>query len=111
MRARPEPTRMPELRTIADLTDEPHATVFADAPRTVRLSLDADEALPEHDHPGVDVLLVVLAGDLDIDLGGDSHSLSQGDAVRFAGERRIAPHARTDATALVVFAPRPDTVE
>ncbi|GGL42316.1 hypothetical protein GCM10009037_27320 [Halarchaeum grantii] len=97
---------MPDVQTLADLTEEPHATVFADAPRTVRLSLDAGESLPEHDHPGVDVLLVGLEGHLTVELDGDPHDVRGGDVLRVAGEHRIEPRARDDSTALVVLAPR-----
>jgi len=97
---------MPDVQTLADLSGEPHATVFADAPRTVRLSLAAGESLPEHDHPGVDVLLVGLEGHLTVEIDGEPYDVRENDVLRVAGERRIEPRAREDSTALVILAPR-----
>jgi len=102
---------MPETQALDDLTAEPHATVFADAPRTVRLTLDAGDEMPEHDHPGVDVLIVVLSGELSLGLDDETHRLEDGELVRFAGERRITPRAIADTTALVVFSPRGDDAD
>lgn len=96
---------MPDVVTLADLTATPHAEVFADRPRTVRLSLDAGESMPAHSHPGEAVLFHVLSGELELSLDGEPHVLAAGDLVRFDGEREVEPHAVTDSVALVVFAP------
>lgn len=100
---------MVTTRTLSELTDTPHAEVFPDAhPRAVRLSLDAGESLPEHTHPGTDVLFHVLDGRVTVTLDSEAHVLQAGEIARFDGERSIAPTAETDATALVVLAERPE---
>ncbi|MFB6172882.1 MAG: cupin domain-containing protein [Haloarculaceae archaeon] len=96
---------MPDVVSLSDLDATPHAEVFADRPRTVRLSLAAGESMPAHSHPGDDVLFHVLSGEIELSLDGDPHSLGAGDLVRFDGARQIEPRAVDDATALVVFAP------
>lgn len=95
-----------ERASVPDLEGEPHAEVFAERPRTVRLRLDAGEAVPAHRHPGDDVLFYVVEGRLDLSVGGESYDLEAGDAVRFDGDREVAPRAEEPTTALVVFAPR-----
>lgn len=84
-----------------------HAEVFdVREPRTVRLSLDEGEAVPEHQHPESMVVLYVLEGDLALTLGDDGYDLSEGDAVRFDGAQDVSPEAVTDAEAFLVFAPK-----
>ena len=95
-----------ERVSVLDLEGEPHAEVFGEGPRTVRLRLDAGEAVPEHRHPGNDVLLYVVEGRLDVSVAEDVHELAAGDALRFDGDRTVSPRAREPTTALVVFAPR-----
>lgn len=97
---------MAEITSLDDLTGTPHAEVFSDHPRTVRLSLDAGESVPEHRHPDTDVLIHVLSGVVDLGLDDETHRLESGDLIRFDGDRTVAPHAVEDATAVVVFAPR-----
>lgn len=96
--------------SLDDLDARPHADAF-DEPRTVRLALDAGEAVPEHTHPDRTVVVAVLDGTLALSLDGDEHDLSAGDLVRFDGRRRVAPRAKTDATALVVLSPDPDRAD
>mgnify|MGYP006287724273 CR=1 FL=1 len=100
---------MPELTSIPSLSSTPHAEVFdTDAPRTVRLQLEADERMPKHRHPESNVVLYVLDGTLELTLGDDSYDLEQGDVVRFDGNQDISPHARTECASLLVFAPKED---
>jgi quercetin dioxygenase-like cupin family protein len=94
--------------SLDDLDDYPHASVFEDSPKTVRLALDAGEGVAAHSHPGKDVLIVVLEGTVEVTLDGDSVTAEEGDVVRFDGEREVAPEAVTDARALVVLAHRAD---
>jgi quercetin dioxygenase-like cupin family protein len=97
---------MVEITTLDELTDRPHAEVFDEhAPRAVRLDLAAGESLPEHAHPGSNVILHVLDGELTLTLDGEPHDLSAGDVARFGGDREISPRATDRATALLVFAP------
>jgi quercetin dioxygenase-like cupin family protein len=97
---------MPEVTTLAELEETPHAEVFdRREPRTVRLSLDADERVPPHTHPGTNVVLHLLDGRLEVSLDDEVHELSAGDLVRFSGEREVSPHALDPSVAVVVFAP------
>jgi quercetin dioxygenase-like cupin family protein len=97
---------MAELTPVDELEEAPHAEVFEQrSPRTVRLRLDAGEAVPPHRHPGYDIVLYVIEGAVELRLDDERHTVTPGDAVRFSGERDISPKAVDDATALVVFAP------
>jgi redox-sensitive bicupin YhaK (pirin superfamily) len=92
-----------ERASLDELGDRPHAVAFDDGPRTVRLSLDAGDSVPEHAHPDRNVVVAVLNGELTLRLDGEDHRLSTGDLLRFDGRRRVVPEARTDTTALVVL--------
>lgn len=100
-----ESTTMPETAALDELTGRPHATVFDDPPRTVRLALAAGDSVPEHRHPGEWVLIHVVDGELTVRVDDDAHVLSGGDLLRFHGDEPVAPEAVTDAVALVTFAP------
>ncbi|MFB6269378.1 MAG: cupin domain-containing protein [Halobacterium sp.] len=93
-----------DVTDVDALVDEPHAEVFdARDPRTVRLSLEAGERVPAHQHPESMVVLYVLTGEIALSLGGDEYDLSEGDAVRFDGAQDVSPEAVTDAEAFLVF--------
>lgn len=101
-------TDVPEITTLDDLEDAPHAEVFDEhRPRTVRLELDADQRVPRHTHPGMDVVLHVLSGELELTLDDEVHDLESGQLVRFSGDREVSPYAPEPCTAVVVFAPAP----
>ena len=100
---------MPDITAVDALESTPHATVFeTDAPRTVRLQLEADERMPKHRHPESNVVMYVLEGTVELTLGDDSYDLESGDVVRLDGDQPISPHALTASAALLVFAPKPD---
>lgn len=100
---------MPEQTSLSDLEKRPHAEAFDDhRPRTVRIKLDAEERVPAHSHPGSDVLLHLLEGDLALSLDDETYDLEAGDLVQFSGECEVEPYAREPSTAVVVFAPVPD---
>jgi len=70
---------MAERTTLADLTDRPHAEVFETPhPRTVRLSLDADERIPRHTHENSNIVLHLLAGRLELTPDDETHALDGG---------------------------------
>lgn len=97
---------MAELTTVDDLEESPHAEVFSERrPRTVRLSLEAGESVPRHQHPDDDIVLYGVEGKLNLHLDEETYEVTPGDAVQFSGEREISPEAVEDAQALVVFAP------
>lgn len=94
-------------RASVDAIDEGgRAALFEGEPRTVLLSLSADERVPGHTHPERNVVFHVLEGDIDLDLDDETHRLEAGDVVRFGGNREISPRAVTDARALVVLSAR-----
>ncbi|WP_435101336.1 cupin domain-containing protein [Halarchaeum sp. P4] len=100
---------MADIRTLADLEGQPHANVFPDTePKTVRLTLEEGEAVPSHTHPGRDIVLYLVEGTVELELGEDTHEVSAGDVARFDGERDISPRALEASTALIVLAPRPE---
>jgi quercetin dioxygenase-like cupin family protein len=97
---------MPEKVSLRDLEATPHAEVFDEhSPRTVRLELEAGERVPPHTHPGMDVVVLLLSGRLEVDLDDDTLELQPEDLVRFSGDREVSPHAVAPSTALVVLAP------
>lgn len=101
---------MPEIRTLTELDGKPHATVFRGSePRTIRLTLDADESVDPHRHPGRSIVFYLVEGAIMLQLGGDTHELTAGDIARFDGEQEIAPTATADSTALIVLAPKQDS--
>lgn len=97
---------MPEITTVAELTKTPHAEIFEeDRPRSVRLQLDSDERVPEHTHPGTNIVLHLVSGHLELSLDDEVFEVKPGQLVRFSGEREISPFAIEPSTAIVVFAP------
>lgn len=96
----------PEVTHLDTLTKTPHAEVFDDhVPRTVRLKLDAGQQMPPHRHPGTDIVLHLLSGEIDLVLDEDTYSLAPGELIQFSGECEISPHAIEESVAVVVFAP------
>lgn len=97
---------MPEHVDLGTVTGEPHARLFEE-PRVVRLTLAAGESMPAHSHPGTDVVIHVLEGELTVELNGESHRCGTGELLRFDGDREVVPRAEADAVALVTIAARP----
>lgn len=97
---------MPEITTLDELTKTPHAEIFEDhRPRSVRLQLDAGEHVPEHTHPGTNIVLHLVSGHLELSLDDETYDVNPGQLVQFSGKREISPHAIEPSTAIVVFAP------
>ncbi|MFC6837919.1 cupin domain-containing protein [Halomarina ordinaria] len=98
---------MAEVVSIEELEGTPHASVFPDAePKTVRLTLDAGEAVAPHDHPDREVLLYLIEGALELTLDDEEYDLTAGDVVRFDGRREVSPRATESSVALIVLAER-----
>ena len=100
---------MTTVRTLGELEGQPHANVFPGAePKTIRLTLSGGETVPPHTHPGREIVLYLVEGALELQLGDETHDLAAGDVARFDGDREIAPRAVRDSTALIVLAPWSD---
>jgi quercetin dioxygenase-like cupin family protein len=98
---------MTAVEHLPDLDGTPHANVFpTEEPKTIRLTLDADERVDPHTHPGRDIVLYVVEGAIDLELDGERHALEAGDIAQFPGEREVSPIAREPSVALVVLAER-----
>lgn len=80
--------------------------LFEGEPRSVLLSLAADERVPPHSHPDRAVLFHVLSGEIELTLDDETTTLGAGEVSRFDGDCDISPYAPTDARALVVLAKR-----
>lgn len=91
-----------EKRSLSEGYETTVTNIF-DVPRTLRLELEEGKQRPEHSHPGEEILLFVHEGKLDIRLDGESHTVEEGDAIRFSGEHDISPRAVEDTVALLVF--------
>jgi|AntDeeMinimDraft_6_1070357.scaffolds.fasta_scaffold23182_2 quercetin dioxygenase-like cupin family protein len=92
-------------RANVDVADEDgRAALFEGEPRTVHLSLSAEDRVPAHDHRDREILFHVLDGEIALDLDEETHDLAAGDLLRFDGDSQISPKAVTDARALVVLA-------
>lgn len=101
---------MATIEHLPDLEGTPHANAFpTEEPKTIRLTLDADERVDPHTHPGRDIVLYLIEGAIDVELDDERHSLAAGDIAQFAGEREISPVAREPSTALVVLAERAES--
>ncbi|WP_245902765.1 cupin domain-containing protein [Salinigranum rubrum] len=88
---------------------QPHANVFPDAePKTIRLTLPEGEEVAPHSHPGRDIVLYLIEGTVELQLGDATHEMTAGDIVRFDGDQEISPHAVEDSTALIVLANQSD---
>lgn len=100
---------MPELTSLTELDTAPHAEVFETRrPRTVRLQLDAEERVPPHTHPGTNIVLHLLTGQLELTVGSDTYELNPEDLIRFSGDQEVSPYAIEASTAVIVFAPASD---
>lgn len=97
---------MPETTAIDEHTEETHVELFSENPRTVQLRLAADERIPEHTHPGTDIVLYLVSGRIELSLDGNAFELGPGELAQFSGEREISPRAIEPSTALLVFAPK-----
>jgi len=89
--------------SLRDEACETAVTKLFDMPRTLRLKLDEGEERPEHSHPGEEILLFVHEGRLNLRLDGESHTVENGEAIRFSGDQDISPRALKDTVALLVF--------
>lgn len=98
---------MTTVRALDDLDGRPHANVFPEAePKTIRLKLEAGESVPAHSHPNREIVFYVRTGQLEVDIGDETHTLRAGEIARFDGDQEIAPRAEVDSTALIVLAAR-----
>ena len=87
------------LASPAEAKKEP---LFEGGLRTVRVTLEEDAQIAEHNHPGTEILFFVVEGGLELSLDDENYELEQGDLVRFEGERTISGRAGEPTTALVV---------
>lgn len=100
---------MPEVTSLGELEKTPHAEVFERRqPRTVRLQLEANQRVPPHKHPDMNVVLHLLSGRLEVTLDDEQYDLAPDDLLRFSGDREVSPYAIEPSTAVVVFAPQSD---
>jgi quercetin dioxygenase-like cupin family protein len=100
---------MTTVYTLSELDGEPHARVFPDAePKTIRLTLAADEEIPRHSHPDREIVLYLVSGAVEVRVDEETDTLAAGDIARFDGDHEISPRAIEDSVALLVLAPRSD---
>jgi len=98
---------MTTTHDLDELDGQPHANVFPDAePKTVRLTLDAGGEVAPHSHPGREIVLYLVEGRIELQVGEETHDLTAGDIARFDGDQEISPRAIEASTALIVLAPR-----
>lgn len=98
---------MTTVHTLSELDGDPHAHVFPDAePKTIRLTLTADEEIARHSHPDREIVLYLVSGAIELRVGDETNTLSAGDIARFDGDTQISPRALEDSVALLVLAPR-----
>lgn len=97
------------VESLSAVDGEPQATVFPDTePKTVRLTLAAGESVPSHTHPGRRIVCYLRSGCLELTVGGETTTLTEGDVARVSGEKEISPTAVEDSVALLVLAPTTD---
>lgn len=83
--------------------DGPRTPVLGGDPRVVSVTLAVGEAIPEHEHPGTTVLLLLRSGTASVTIAGRERTLDADSVVRFDGEEGIAIEAETRCSALVVL--------
>lgn len=86
----------------------PHAALFENEPKTIRLSLAAGEEIAPHQHPDRKIVFHLLEGEVVVTIGGTEHALAPGEVARFDGDQDVSPRALEDSTALLVLAQRTD---
>jgi len=97
------------IRVLDDLEGEPHANAFPDAePKTIRLTLAEGEKVPPHDHPDREIVFYLIEGEIELQLGEETHEVTAGDIAHFEGDQNVSPRAVEDSTALIVLAKRTD---
>ena len=89
-----------------DLDESGRASLFEGEPRTVLLSLGADERVPAHSHPERAVVFQVLDGEIELTLDDVTATLEAGELARFDGDCDISPYAPKGSRALVTLAKR-----
>ena len=85
-----------------DATEDSKTRRLFDDPTTVRLSLAEGNEVPPHSHPDRTVVFYVVSGKFDVRLDGESHTLTEDEALRFDGDREVSPRAVEDSEALVI---------
>lgn len=96
---------MTTVHTLSELEGEPHARVFSDAePKTIRLTLAADEEIPAHSHPDREIVCYLISGTMELRVDEETDILTAGDVARFDGDHEISPRGIEESTALLVFA-------
>lgn len=101
---------MAEITTLEDLTATPHASPFSGTePKVVRLALESGERIEPHRHPERQIVLYVLSGRIELQLGDETHELDSNDLARFDGRQDISPEALEASEALLVLAKRADS--
>jgi quercetin dioxygenase-like cupin family protein len=76
---------------------------FFYSPQVLRLRLDEGDERAEHSHPGKEIVLFVHQGEISLSLDSDRHTVTEGELLRFSGERKISPRAIEDSVALLFF--------
>lgn len=95
---------MVTITSIDELEGAPHANAFPNKePKTIRLKLEAGESVPAHRHPGRDIVLYLVSGEIELDLDNAAHPVEAGDIVRFDGAQDISPTAIENSVALIVL--------
>lgn len=93
-------------RARVDIAETGRQSLFDGEPRTVLLSLAADERVPAHSHPERAVVFHVLDGEIELSLDDETETLQAGEIARFDGDCDISPYAPTESRALVLLAKR-----
>lgn len=98
---------MTTIHSLPEVEGTPHANVFPERePKTIRLTLEANEEVPPHAHPDREIVCYVIDGAIELRLGETVHELRAGEIVSFDGDQDISPRALEESVALLVLAPR-----
>jgi len=93
-----------ERAALADIDEAGRSVLFEGEPKTVRLTLEAGERVPAHQHPGREIVCHVTSGRIEMTLGEETHTLEEGEIARFDGDQDISPAADVDSAAVLVLA-------
>lgn len=100
---------MVHIKSLQELEGVPHANAFpSEEPKTIRLTLSEGEHVEPHAHPDREIVLYLISGSLKLRLDGKPYEVNKGDVVHFDGAQDISPVAKSDSTALLVLASKPE---
>lgn len=92
-----ELTQLPTY--VSNDSEQPTPTVVlkGDFGRVIHISFEAGQQVPTHKHPNSDVIVQVLAGELEHTLNSNTTILKANDLAHFSGDNEVQLHNTSNA--------------